>query len=221
MCAVIARKCCGGSNALRGSAATSSAYMPLQQSGDADVSSVADEQPINDAVVPRALSLRSSSLLPPSVSDVSMSIRRGELVAIVGAVGAGKSTLLSGLLGEAISTQSTASVQLGNRVVYCPQSPWIRSATIRDNILFGVPLMESRYRAVLAACALEPDLALFPTGDQTEVGERGVTLSGGQKQRISLARALYAVLAKDQHALCLLDDPLSAVGECSAFSYLY
>jgi ATP-binding cassette, subfamily C (CFTR/MRP), member 1 len=150
------------------------------------------------------------SLLPPSVRDVTLSIPKGELVAIVGPVGAGKSTLLAGLLGEAVTVTPTP-LALHGHVVYCPQQAWIRSATIQDNILFGLPMSQSRYHKVIEACALGPDLAMFPLGDMTEVGERGVTLSGGQKQRISMARVLYSVLMSDGPSVCLLDDPLSAV----------
>jgi ABC-type glutathione transport system ATPase component len=63
-----------------------------------------------------------------------------------------------------------------------------------------------RYRKVLHQCALEPDLALFETGDQTEVGEKGLTLSGGQKARITLARAIYS-----RAEIILLDDVLAAL----------
>ena len=73
-------------------------------------------------------------------------------------------------------------------------------------VLFGAPHDAARYQRVLEACALEADLAALPSGDATEVGERGVTLSGGQKARVSLARALYA-----DADVYLLDDVLSAV----------
>lgn len=62
------------------------------------------------------------------------------------------------------------------------------------------------YQRVLEACALLPDLEIFPAGDQTEIGERGINLSGGQKQRVALARAVYC-----RADIYLLDDPLGAV----------
>jgi ABC-type multidrug transport system fused ATPase/permease subunit len=92
------------------------------------------------------------------------------------------------------------------RVAYCAQVPWVMGATLRENVLFGEPYDEARYRRVLDACALGPDLASLPAGDETEIGERGVTLSGGQKARVALARAAYS-----QPDVALLDDPLSAV----------
>ena len=100
---------------------------------------------------------------------------------------------------------------------------WILNASVRDNILFGLPFDRERYHQVVHACALvndcnivfhakcnlqAPDFRLLAAGDQTEVGERGINLSGGQKQRISLARAVYS-----QQSVLLLDDPLSAVDQ--------
>lgn len=91
-------------------------------------------------------------------------------------------------------------------VAYCAQQPWILNASVRENVLFGSPTDEARYAAVLAACALGPDLAIMPAGDATVVGDAGISLSGGQKARIALARALYSTAP-----LLLIDDALSAL----------
>uniref|UniRef100_A0A4W5KT46 ABC-type glutathione-S-conjugate transporter n=1 Tax=Hucho hucho TaxID=62062 RepID=A0A4W5KT46_9TELE len=128
----------------------------------------------------------------------------GKLVAVVGVVGSGKSSLISAMLGEMHSAKGFVNVQ--GSVALVPQQAWIQNATLRDNILFGYPLEDSRFQATLEACALGPDLELLPGGDQTEIGEKGINLSGGQKQRVSLARAAYS-----QADVYLLDDPLSAV----------
>lgn len=139
-----------------------------------------------------------------AVEAINIRIRQGHLAAIVGPVGSGKSSLLAALIGELKCARG--EVIFGGTVAYCPQQAWIQNATVQENILFGSPLDEARYEAVLEACALKPDLAMLPDGDGTEIGEKGVNLSGGQKQRISLARAAYS------HAqIVLLDDPLSAV----------
>ena len=73
------------------------------------------------------------------------------------------------------------------------QEAWIQHGTIRDNILFGKSYDSAKYRAVLEVCALNADLRALKEGDQTELGDNGVTLSGGQKTRIALARAVYQV----------------------------
>jgi ATP-binding cassette subfamily C (CFTR/MRP) protein 4 len=91
-------------------------------------------------------------------------------------------------------------------VSYASQDAWIFSGSIRQNILFGLFLNEKLYNAVINACALHEDLAQMAHGDETIVGERGITLSGGQKARINLARSLY-----QQADIYLMDDPLSAV----------
>uniref|UniRef100_A0A8D2LRU5 Multidrug resistance-associated protein 1 n=1 Tax=Varanus komodoensis TaxID=61221 RepID=A0A8D2LRU5_VARKO len=126
------------------------------------------------------------------------------LVAVVGQVGCGKSSLLSALLGEMEKRDGYASLK--GTVAYVPQQAWIQNATLKENIVFGREVKESQYRRVIEACALLPDLELFPSGDQTEIGEKGVNLSGGQKQRVSLARAVCS-----DADIYLLDDPLSAV----------
>lgn len=93
------------------------------------------------------------------------------------------------------------------KIAYAPQVPWLFSdGNIRQNILCGLDYDAERYKRVLKATALETDLAQLTHGDQTIVGERGVTLSGGQKTRIGLARCLYV-----DADIYLLDDPLSAV----------
>jgi ABC-type multidrug transport system ATPase subunit len=85
------------------------------------------------------------------------------------------------------------------------------NANIKENVLFAAPFDAKRYKDVIVACALERDLEILDAGDETLVGEKGITLSGGQKQRISLARALYS---NSRHVL--LDDCLSAVDSHTA-----
>uniref|UniRef100_A0A8B9H3T1 ATP-binding cassette, sub-family C (CFTR/MRP), member 10 n=1 Tax=Astyanax mexicanus TaxID=7994 RepID=A0A8B9H3T1_ASTMX len=131
----------------------------------------------------------------------------GSLVVVVGKVGCGKSSLLAAITGELNRCGGVVHVQ-GREKGFglAAQEPWIQHATVRDNILFGKDFDSGFYQAVLEACALTDDLNVLPDGDQTEVGENGVTLSGGQKSRLALARAVY--MDKD---IYLLDDPLAAV----------
>uniref|UniRef100_A0A7N8XGS3 ATP-binding cassette, sub-family C (CFTR/MRP), member 2 n=1 Tax=Mastacembelus armatus TaxID=205130 RepID=A0A7N8XGS3_9TELE len=135
---------------------------------------------------------------------VSLDIKPGRLVAVVGAVGSGKSSLMSAVLGEMHCTKGFVNIK--GSLAFVPQQAWIQNATLRDNILFGSPHEDKRLQEVVEACALVPDLELLPGGDLTEIGEKGINLSGGQKQRVSLARAAYS-----QADIYLLDDPLSAV----------
>lgn len=97
-------------------------------------------------------------------------------------------------------------VSLSGTKAYVPESPWIQSGKIKDAILFGKQMDTIRYNSVLDACALKKDLELFPYGDGTDIGERGLNLSGGQKQRIQIARALYQDVD-----IYIFDDPFSAV----------
>lgn len=143
------------------------------------------------------------------LSDVSLELPVGVTV-VCGKVGAGKTALLQALLGE-LEWQG-GDVLLPNEAVgYCAQTPWLQSMSIRDNIVFTSPYEEDRFRKVLEACALTPDLAAFKDGDLTNIGENGTGLSGGQKARVALARAIYSP-AK----ILFLDDPLSALDHQTA-----
>ncbi|THV02862.1 ABC transporter [Dendrothele bispora CBS 962.96] len=146
----------------------------------------------------------SKPIEPFKMRDISLSIPRGQLVAIVGQVGTGKSSLLQGIIGEMRRTGGT--VKFGGSVGYCPQSAWIQNATIRENICFGRPFEEERYWKAVKDSCLEPDLEMLPNGDMTEVGEKGVSLSGGQKQRLNICRAIYC-----DTEIQIFDDPLSAL----------
>ena len=140
------------------------------------------------------------------LQDIEFTTTSQSLTVITGPVGSGKSTVLSAVAGEIPDISGTITFQGEGTVVYVPQTAWIFSGMIRENILFGQPYDESKYARIMEACALTEDMQKFPDYDLTIVGERGEVLSGGQQARVSLARAVYA-----DGDLYLLDDPLSAV----------
>uniref|UniRef100_A0A669B776 ATP-binding cassette sub-family C member 5 n=1 Tax=Oreochromis niloticus TaxID=8128 RepID=A0A669B776_ORENI len=142
--------------------------------------------------------------LQSTLHNINLSIQQGKLLGVCGSVGSGKTSLVSAILGQMMVLEGSVAVK--GRLAYVAQQAWILNATLRDNILFGLQYQEDRYQSVLSACCLRPDLALLPSADLTEIGERGANLSGGQRQRISLARALYS-----DRDVYILDDPLSAL----------
>lgn len=150
--------------------------------------------------------------LPDSLvlEDLTLSIQRGSLVAVVGSTGSGKTAFLMALMRELTLKSGELSVD-ADTCGWCAQSAVLRTGTIRDNITFDSPFELRRYRRVIEACALDTDLDEMDHGDGTLVGDRGMRLSGGQRQRISLARACYS-----QSDLVLLDDPLAAVDRITA-----
>ncbi|KAK9870716.1 hypothetical protein WA026_008287 [Henosepilachna vigintioctopunctata] len=136
--------------------------------------------------------------------NVSFELKPGSLCCVVGSVGAGKSSILHLILKEL--PLISGKMQVEGKVSYASQEPWLFVSNVRNNILFGQPYYKDHYNEVVKVCALERDFKLFPYGDKTNVGERGVSLSGGQRARINLARAVYR-----QADIYLFDDPLSAV----------
>ncbi|KAI9527877.1 ATP-binding cassette, sub-C (CFTR MRP), member 9 [Dissostichus eleginoides] len=169
-----------------------------------------------------------------TLSDINICIPTGQLTMIVGQVGCGKSSLLLAMLGEmqtidgkvywskqsdyemahegntswSGAEERDEDVRSKNRysVAYATQKSWLLNATVEENITFGSPFNKQRYKTVIDACSLQPDIDLLPFGDQTEIGERGINLSGGQRQRICVARALY-----QNTNIVFLDDPFSAL----------
>ena len=162
----------------------------------------------------RQLQLRNASFAWPGqsqavLSDISVHFPPG-LTVIRGKVSAGKTALVLAILGELDLLSGTLN-RLEEAIGYCAQTPWLQSMSIRENILFHYPYDETRYRQVLEACALLPDLADFKHGDLSMIGENGIGLSGGQKARVALARAVYS-----QASLLILDDPISALDHQTA-----
>ena len=154
----------------------------------------------------------------PALRDVSLDVRPGEVVAIVGASGAGKTTLASLVVRfydpqagritlDGYDLRALTLRSLRENVALVLQDPIVFGATIRENIAYGRPAAtaEEVERAARAANAHE-FIAALPEGYATVVGERGVTLSGGQRQRVAIARAFV----KDAPVL-ILDEPTSAV----------
>ncbi|OCH93740.1 hypothetical protein OBBRIDRAFT_810929 [Obba rivulosa] len=140
--------------------------------------------------------------------------KRGHFNLIVGPTGSGKTSLLMALLGEMhyipAGPDSYVSLPRSGGVAYAAQESWVQNETIKENILFGSPYDEERYDKVVTQCALQRDLSLFGAGDQTEVGEKGLTLSASSfitfQARITLARAIYS-----SAEILLLDDVLAAL----------
>ncbi|RAL16194.1 ABC transporter [Aspergillus homomorphus CBS 101889] len=141
----------------------------------------------------------------PVLHDIQLKIPQGMITMMVGPIGSGKTTMIESILGETVLSGKEMNVDRSS-IAYCAQTAWLRSQTIRENILGSHPMDPEWYETVTTVCSLERDLSRLPHGDQTPVVSNGLTLSGGQKQRIALARALYA-----RPRIVLLDDIFSSI----------
>lgn len=154
----------------------------------------------------------------PTLKDISLDIKAGTTLAVIGRTGNGKSTLVNLLLHlyeikpgmifiDERDINSIPLKTLRENIAYVPQDNFLFSDTLKSNIAFGTDNeeMDEIIRATKTAC-IHDNIIAFPDGYDTIVGERGVTLSGGQKQRSSIARAL-----KKDAPILILDDALSAV----------
>ncbi|OMJ68057.1 hypothetical protein SteCoe_34601 [Stentor coeruleus] len=157
-------------------------------------------------------SLKSSGELQETkriLKDLNFNIYKGELVAVVGKFASGKSSFLQALIQNMIFIKSEDSyVNVFGSIALCNQEIWIQNKTIRDNILFGKEFNEKKYWEIIRICMLQADLDMFPGGDLTKIGERGINLSGGQKARVCIARAVYS-----DADILLFDDPLAALDQ--------
>ena len=157
--------------------------------------------------------------------DINVRFPREKLSVISGQTGSGKSLLLAAIIGEADKMAGKIEVPLapspkdrhdfkanrsdwiiGSAIAFVAQMCFIENATIKENIVFGLPYDSGRYRKVISACALQKDIDMLEDGDDTDIGANGINLSGGQKWRLSFARALYS-----RAGILILDDIFSAV----------
>ncbi len=154
----------------------------------------------------------------PALDDISFTIPSGATVGIIGTTGSGKSTLVAMLPRLLAPTAGTIAIDgvpieriapssLRHAIATVTQDPFLFSDTVRDNIAFARPdATDVEIERAAERAQLHEDVAGFPKGYATMIGERGITLSGGQKQRTAIARALLC-----EPRILVLDDALSAV----------
>ncbi|KAG0225881.1 hypothetical protein BGW41_004479, partial [Actinomortierella wolfii] len=103
----------------------------------------------------------------PTLRNIQLTVDHGSLSIIVGRVAQGKSSLLNGIIGDMYVRRGSVSVC--GRLAYVPQQAWIINATLKDNIVFGMPFDQDKYDRIVFACGLKPDLEVLPAGDMTEI----------------------------------------------------
>ena len=184
----------------------------------ADTEQVANVSSIRGDISLKHLTFIHRGHSEPTLKDISLEVKAGTTLAVIGRTGNGKSTLVNLLLHlyntkpgmiliDGRDINSIPLKTLRENIAYVPQDNFLFSDTLKSNIAFGTDNeeMDEIIRATKTAC-IHDNIIAFPDGYDTIVGERGVTLSGGQKQRSSIARAL-----KKDAPILILDAALSAV----------
>lgn len=213
----------------RDNALKADGFNPLELN---DVVSAADESDVENS---RAMDTERDDTAGYVLRDVSLTILAGQTVAVIGRTGSGKSTLLALLARlhdplpgmvfiDGIDVRELPLDTVRGAIGFVAQEPFLFSSTIAANLAFGgnqsmgaveagagatvasVKIGEERLRQAATIAQLDKDVAGFPEGYHTRIGERGITLSGGQKQRTAIARALFV-----DPRILILDDALSAV----------
>lgn len=172
-----------------------------------------------DEIVLSKVNYRYPEAASSALTDVSLKIRKGEAIALIGKSGAGKTTLVDVLIGLLVPQSGDIQVDgvsiysalrsWQNLVGYIPQSIFLTDDTIERNIAFGVAddqIDQRRLEYAIRSAQLSELVEQLPEGTQTVVGEHGTRLSGGQRQRIGIARALY-----HEREILVLDEATSAL----------
>lgn len=153
----------------------------------------------------------------PALDEVSLELRRGERIALIGESGAGKSSLLRVLAGVVDAERISIAVDgkrhpalkhLGDTSLLLPQDPAVFESSVRENVTMGLAYTDSEVERACELAGLTPVIAELPRGFETLISERGLNLSGGQKQRLALARGLLAARGA---GIVLLDEATSSV----------
>lgn len=191
--------------------------------------------PFGNEIFLKKISYSYPNIEEAALSEVSLTIKRGQSIGLIGRSGAGKTTLVDVILG--LLTPQSGDIQVDERSIYqdlrswqnligyVPQSIFLTDDTLERNIAFGVPDFlidpDKLHRAIESVQLLEL-VAQLPEGIKTVLGERGVRLSGGQRQRVGIARALYhereilvldeATAALDNETESLVSDAIQALG---------
>ena len=139
------------------------------------------------------------------LSNLNFQIKKGELIFIIGKIGCGKSSLLGSMIGQ-LKYEDDTKVKINGNYVYCPQTSYLMTKSIKDNITFYKKFDKERFDKSIKMADMGEDIKSFDDGVEKVITEGGMNLSGGQRLRINLARTFY-----QEKDIYLFDDPFSSL----------
>ncbi|KAL2419956.1 ABC multidrug transporter B [Exophiala dermatitidis] len=170
-----------------------------------DVSSPSTPEPVTDQCISIVhCTVHRAGHTKPALNDITVQIAKGSITMVVGPSGSGKTTLMECILGEISPTSgSIVFAKPQGSIAYCSQIPWLRTGSVRENVLNGLPYEAPWFQTVMRACTLDQD---FGNGADSSVGHVGNGLSGGQRQKVALARAIYS-----RRHILVIDEPFTGI----------
>ncbi|EHY56729.1 hypothetical protein HRR83_002189 [Exophiala dermatitidis] len=170
-----------------------------------DVSSPSTPEPMTDQCISIVhCTVHRAGNTKPALNDINVQIAKGSITMVVGPSGSGKTTLMECILGEiSPSSGSIVFAKPQGSIAYCSQIPWLRTGSVRENVLSGLPYEAPWFQTVMRACTLDQD---FGSEADSSVGHGGNGLSGGQRQKVALARAIYS-----RRRILVIDEPFTGI----------
>ena len=168
---------------------------------------------LSNVIIDYSTGMKSLILL----KNITLEIKIGEIVAIIGEIASGKTLLLNSILKNLDIISSNKNINIQGKIAYVSQSTFLlQNESIRSNIIFFKDFNKEKYKSIIKTCLLSNDFLSFSNGDLTEINSKHIQLTSSQKTKISIARALYS-----ESDIYLFDDPFKSMNDFEDINILF